>query len=100
MKLLEVGKLERIDDEMLEAIIECVQDRVEDVESREPWDCEGSYYEKWCEKLDDLQDIQSDLEYMRDMDHEERLQKLKKISMNLIYHQFTYVGLKRLKIYK
>lgn len=99
MKLLEAIRNISINDkELLENIIYALKERKDDVVEREPIDS-GYYYERWEEKLSELDDIIEDLESLDDIENvSEKELKLKQIVSNIKFHQFEYGGLKRLKI--
>lgn len=98
MKLLDAIKnLDVQNEEMINDILECLKEREEVIEASEPFDS-GYYYEKWEDKLSDLQSIIEDVELLLTLTIEERKDKIKFINKDIIFHQFTYGGLKRLTI--
>lgn len=98
MRLLDAIKnLEPNDIDAIERILECLSERKEVIENSEPFDY-GSYYNKWEEKLGDLQDIIEQVEELLTISEKERRQKISIINRDIIVHQFTYGGLKRLSI--
>mgnify|MGYP006896536266 CR=1 FL=1 len=98
MKLLDAVKgLEPNDTITIENIIECLNERKETIECSEPFNY-GSYYDKWEEKLSDLQDIIEQAEELLKISVDNREDKIAIIRRDIIFHQFTYGGLKRLSI--
>lgn len=98
MKLLDAIKnLDVQNEEMINDVLECLKEREVAIEESEPFDC-GYYYEKWEDKLSDLQSIIEDVELLLTLTVEERKEKIKFINKDVIFHQFTYGGLKRLTI--
>lgn len=99
MKLLDViNNIELCDNNVVNNMIEALSERRDNVEANEPLS-DGSYYNKWEEKLSELNQLIEDLEEVVDTeDLEERNKMLQQIRVDLIFHQFTYGGLKRLII--
>lgn len=100
MKLLDAVKNVTIDDkDILKRILSSLQDRVEDIENKEPFNYSDSYYNKWLEKLEELNSIVEDLEeILRIKRRVERQKLLNRVKINISYYQFQYGGLKRLVI--
>lgn len=97
MKFLEAVKLMSADNkEVLNDILFVLQDRREAVELMEPMS-DGYYYEKWEEKLSELESIIETLENILDIDiiYEKDVQQLQS---SIMFYQLNYGGLKRLKI--
>lgn len=99
MKLLEVVKnIENIDNDIIDNMIYCLEDRKDTVELQEPLS-DGSIYDKWEEKMSDLEDIIEDLKIVKELSSKkERNKILRRIRSSLNFHQVFYGGLKRLKI--
>lgn len=96
MKLLDAIKNLDVENvKMINDILECLEERKNVIEDAEPMDY-GYRYEKWEEKLSELDDIINDIESLINMSIKERKEKLENIKCDVIYYQFTYGGLKRL----
>lgn len=86
------------DYDMIDSLIFTLEKRRDDIEIREPVDF-GSRYDKWEEKLKDIEDILLDFENLKECeDKEKRKAVLDRIKKSVEMHQLFYKGLKRLKI--
>ena len=99
MKLLDAIKTVSVDNiELIQDIIDVLNERRDIVEINEPMS-DGAYYEKWEEKLSDLDNIIEELEdVIKNDDIDQKELSLKRARCDVIFHQFTYGGLKRLTI--
>ena len=99
MKLLEAIRNVSIENvELINDILFALNERRTIVEINEPMS-DGAYYEKWEEKLSDLDDIIEELEdALNNKDIEQKKRSLARAVGDIIFHQFTYGGLKRLTI--
>lgn len=99
MKLLDAIKEVSISDvKMLKDIYEVLKERRDDILVKEPVNS-GCQYDRWEEKLSDLDSIIEDLEGLDGITNmSKKSLKLKQIIVDIKVHQFTYGGLKRLKV--
>lgn len=99
MKILDAIKITKIcNDEVIKDMIDVLNKRKDDIEINEPIS-DGSYHDKWEEKIDELEQIIEDLENVLMInDPEKRNDKLEQIRIDMTYYQFMYGGLKRLTI--
>jgi len=81
----------------LNQIIKCIEKRIEKVELSEPIS-DGSYYDKWEEKLTDLEDIKEECGRLMKCKKENRKELTDSLKKSLFLHQVFYGGLKRLVI--
>lgn len=95
MKLLDaIRNYEEIDNERFLLIKKCINDRISWMEMREP-EYDGSVYEAWEEKYDELQEIYENIEeYMENHDDD----VLMDIVDGIQNYQAIYGGLSRLTI--
>lgn len=98
MKLLEAIKNVTIEDEdTIKDILFSLKNRKDDIEMKEPL-TEGAYYDKWQEKLDDIENIIEELEDLQNLSEDFQKEELNRIKVAINLHQLYYGGLKRLII--
>jgi hypothetical protein len=88
--------------ELLKAIVETADDRLETIEFQEPFGGSDFFYEKWEEKYNDFQDINEQIHNLLNkydnLNEDEIKEEMHDIKRGLFFHQLMYKGLKRLKV--
>lgn len=96
MKLLQAIEIVTVNDAgLIDKIKECISDRVDWLDEREP-ESNGMIYDEWSEKESELSDILSDFECCIDDGITE--DDLTSIMERIADFQMTYGGLSRLKV--
>lgn len=103
MKLLEAVEMlsvDNINEKIIHAICDCIQDRLFWLELREP-ESDGLVYETWEEKYEELSDILEIAENVRD-EYKNKSDNLEDsiddLQSQIDEYQLLYGGLSRLKV--
>lgn len=98
--LTSVKNIDLSNEEEVQNVVLALFQRRNDVEWQEPNGDIDFFYDKWYEKLEDIESLLDDAkELYEEQDIEKKKEMVDKLYGNLLMHQLDYKGLKRIKIW-